>query len=152
MGKTADERHPAIKILPHLGGFMEIEKRFTFEAAHKLCVSSWSDAKNQEVFGKCFFLHGHSYKLFISLAGDRLESGMVVHFTKFKNWVNETIVTRLDHTYLNELPEFAGLPTTVENIALKIGEILGKNWIFPGLRLQKITLFETETSSASLNF
>ena len=42
-----------------------------FNAAHRLHNSSWSDEKNQEVFGKCNNpnFHGHNYELIVSVTG-----------------------------------------------------------------------------------
>ena len=73
---------------------MIIRRRFEFEAAHKL--------PNHP--GKCRELHGHSYKLSVKVerAVDE-SSGMVIDFSDLKAIVKESIVSRLDHVYVNDL-------------------------------------------------
>lgn len=115
-----------------------------------MLVKSWPDEKNRQVYGKCFNLHGHSYKLHLSLSGNPDESGMIIHFSDLKEFINGKIISKFDHAYLNDLEEFHELPTTVENIALVIAEIFKLNWPYPGVTLRKITLFETEKSSCTL--
>ena len=73
---------------------MIVRRRFEFEAAHKL--------PNHP--GKCRELHGHSYKLFVKVerAVDE-SSGMVIDFSDLKAIVKESVVSRLDHVYVNDL-------------------------------------------------
>ena len=125
---------------------IEIEKRFTFEAAHRLVNPAWDEKTNRGVYGKCYNLHGHSYKLYVMVMGPVTESGMVMNFTEIKRVIQQEIVDHLDHTYLNELPIFEGVITTVENIIQVIQKILADSWPYDHIPISRITLWETETS------
>lgn len=71
-------------------------KTFTFDAAHKL--------PNYE--GKCKNLHGHTYKLEVSVMGDiNKETGMVIDFVDLSKIVKENIIEKCDHAYLNDIFE-----------------------------------------------
>ncbi len=72
---------------------IRLTKEFTFEAAHAL----------EGYDGACRELHGHSYRLYVTVKGRPSEceedpkQGMVVDFGVLKRIVNEQIVARLDH-------------------------------------------------------
>ncbi|MBT6068431.1 6-carboxytetrahydropterin synthase QueD [Candidatus Peregrinibacteria bacterium] len=75
---------------------MKVSKEFDFEAAHFL----------PHYHGKCERLHGHSYKLIVTVEGDiEPESGMVIDFVILKKIVKERIIEKLDHYLLNDLME-----------------------------------------------
>ncbi len=85
-----------------------------FEAAHNL--------RNYQ--GKCSRLHGHNWKVEVTVRGDKLdELGMIIDFTALKAEVKQ-IVDRLDHYYLNELTAFQERNPTAEHIAKYIYEEL----------------------------
>jgi len=72
---------------------MRVARSFHFDGAHKL-------ANSHE--GKCANLHGHTWKLTVSLEGEIDSStGMVMDFSILKPIVNN-IVKMLDHRYLND--------------------------------------------------
>ena len=72
---------------------IRITKQFTFEAGHALYGYD----------GKCKNLHGHSYKLFVTVIGSPISDsknvkyGMVLDFGDLKKIVNEEIVDIFDH-------------------------------------------------------
>ena len=72
---------------------IRITKQFDFETAHALFGYD----------GKCRNLHGHSYKLSVTVIGSpildnsNVKFGMVIDFTDLKNIVNEEIVDVFDH-------------------------------------------------------
>ena len=72
---------------------IKITKQFSFEMAHAL--------RNYD--GLCRNIHGHSYKMDITLAGHPLldetspKNGMVMDFGDLKKLVNEEIISLLDH-------------------------------------------------------
>ncbi|PJC54320.1 MAG: 6-carboxytetrahydropterin synthase QueD [Candidatus Levybacteria bacterium CG_4_9_14_0_2_um_filter_35_21] len=106
---------------------MLITKEFRFDAAHQLLNYN----------GPCANLHGHTYKLQVSVAGIVQKSGMVMDFGDLKNIVNEKVISKLDHTFINKII----IQSTAENITLWIW-----NQLEEFLPLQKITLWETPTS------
>ena len=73
---------------------IRLTKEFSFEAAHML----------EDYDGLCREIHGHSYKLFVTVKGkpesdpESPKLGMVMDFGVLKRIVNEQIVNRLDHS------------------------------------------------------
>lgn len=60
---------------------------------------------------KCSRLHGHNWKIEVTLRSETLdENGMVLDFSRIKE-----VVMLLDHTYINDV--LGGLNPTAENIA-----------------------------------
>lgn len=116
---------------------MKIFKEFRFEAAHKL--------PNVPPEHKCARLHGHSFKIKVTVEGVVDEkSGWVMDFSVIKAAVRP-ILKQLDHYYLNEI---TGLENpTSENIA---------RWIWDKLHtslphLYEIEIHETCTSGCVYN-
>ena len=66
---------------------MEITKEFNFEMAHSLGFHK----------GQCSNLHGHSYKMLVTLKSKKLINSMVIDFSDLKKIVNELIVDKYDH-------------------------------------------------------
>lgn len=113
---------------------MIISKIFTFDSAHKLPGYS----------GKCANLHGHTWKLIVSCDGEvDAETGMIIDFNEIKKIVNEKVIDKLDHSYLNDTIE----NPTCENIILWIQEQLKSE---QKLKIKKLTLYETEKSFCEL--
>lgn len=75
---------------------IRLTKEFSFESAHAL------DGYD----GLCREIHGHSYRLFVTVVGEpsQCESdpklGMVMDFGDLKRIVNCEIVDRLDHSFV----------------------------------------------------
>jgi 6-pyruvoyltetrahydropterin/6-carboxytetrahydropterin synthase len=107
---------------------MKVCRRITFNSAHRLFNSAWSDEKNLEVFGKCSNpnYHGHNYVLETWIDGPiDQETGYVIDLKKLKLILNDEISERFDHRNLNlDCPEFAELKPSAENIAVVIWNIL----------------------------
>lgn len=92
-----------------------------FNAAHRLFLPDWSDEKNAAVFGKCSNpnYHGHNYELEVGITGpiDPI-TGFVIDVAELKAIIKAEVEDPFDHKNLNlEVPEFAELIPTVENIA-----------------------------------
>ncbi len=105
---------------------MLVTKEFRFDAAHNLVHYK----------GKCERLHGHSYRLQITVSGSVGKDGLVMDFEDLHRVVKERVLSRLDHSYLNDL-----LPqSSAENIAVWIWEQL------QDLSLHEVKLYETPTS------
>lgn len=122
---------------------IEVRKDFTFDAAHFLPGYA----------GACNDLHGHTYRLEVTLKGkiDPL-SGMVYDFKNLKTLVEERILQHLDHKYLNnvETPGFPQDQPTAENMVVWIGKRLYTyllNQPNP-ITVSKVALWETPTSCA----
>jgi 6-pyruvoyltetrahydropterin/6-carboxytetrahydropterin synthase len=109
--------------------------------------SRFSSAHNLRGYkGKCEELHGHNWHVeAVVRAGDLDDTGMVMDFKELKKLLNET-VAELDHKYLNDVDYFKEYNPTSENIAKYIYENLSKK---AGLDLEEVTVYETDTSSAT---
>ncbi len=138
---------------------IRVTKEFTFEMAHAL----WN------YDGACKNIHGHSYRLFITIIGEPLDNednpkfGMVLDFKDLKKIAQENIVDVLDHSLVvykkaegesldavksmyQKVYSFDFQPTC-ENLVLYIADIL-KEKLPSVVNLHKIKLYETATSYA----
>ena len=110
---------------------MRVKRIFDFEAAHVL--------PNHP--GKCKDLHGHSYRLVVSVDGPLdPKTGMTIDFGDLKKIVIEHALVKLDHTYLND---FIEIPTA-EAISVWVWDRLKPQ--LPGLA--EVELWETRTCAA----
>ena len=108
---------------------MFVSKEFTFDAAHFLT----------KYHGKCERLHGHTYKLRVTVEGPVGEDGMVMDFVELKRLVKEKVIDRYDHQSLNDFFE----NPSAEVVAMKIWEDLKPE--LP-VKLYEVTLWETADS------
>lgn len=129
---------------------ISITKEFTFDAAHRLYRSDLSPEQNQKIFGKCCKIHGHTYRLRITVSGFIDESGMIIHFSHLKDIVHELVIDRYDHTMLNELSEYQITPPTAEVMASHIFTLLQQRLVLQKIALCSVVLYETPTSWATV--
>ena len=140
---------------------MQITKIFTFDSGHRL--------SNYQ--GKCKRLHGHTYRLEITVQGDLDNKGMVMDFGDLKTIFKEHIDGKFDHRImlmkgdkLNEaiakvLPVgdesicWVDYNPTAENIAKDIMKILQENIDnqINNIKTTKVKLYETPTSFAEMS-
>ena len=110
-----------------------------FEAAHNLC--------NYQ--GKCNRLHGHNWKVEVTVQGQKLdEIGMVIDFTVLKAEVKK-IIDRLDHYYLNELAAFQQQNPTAEHIAKYIYDELVDLLVKHDVTLYQVKVWESARSAVA---
>ncbi len=136
----------------------KLTKRFGFSASHRLHTDTLTDQENIAVFGKCAnpFGHGHNYWLEVTVAGAPDErSGMTLPRDEFDGWVHDSVIDRIDHTYLNEdIEEFRSAVPTTENLALVIEKWLRAGWAerYPNREcgLSEIRIEETPRNSLRL--
>ena len=114
-----------------------LTKAVQFEAAH--CLPGHQ--------GKCAHLHGHSYRLEVSLRGPikqapgASDDGMVMDLQDLSAIIRQAVLVRLDHRYLNEVMQER---TTAENLAHWIWDALLEGGL-PDALLYRIRLWETTT-------
>jgi 6-pyruvoyltetrahydropterin/6-carboxytetrahydropterin synthase len=117
-----------------------------FNAAHRLFVPAWDDAKNNEVFGKCNNpnYHGHNYELVVKLVGEPdPQTGYVMNLKLLSDLIKEEVLEKFDHKNLNlDTVYFRNINPTAENIVKVIYDILRKK-IDEQLDLT-VRLYETE--------
>ena len=139
---------------------IRITKQFSFETGHALYGYD----------GKCKNIHGHSYKLSVTVIGTPIDDrnnvkyGMVIDFTDLKKIVKEEIVDLFDHaTVLNETTPHKELADelinrghhvilvdyqpTSENMVVDFANKI-KNRLPSNIDLFSLRLQETETSFA----
>jgi 6-pyruvoyltetrahydropterin/6-carboxytetrahydropterin synthase len=110
-----------------------------FSGAHRL----------RSLHGKCEKLHGHNWKVEVSVAAHRLnKKGIVIDFHLLKKKVEEVLKV-LDHTYLNDLPYFLNREPSSENIAKYVFDQLKGKVKEGSAVLKEVTAWESETACAS---
>ena len=106
----------------------------TFDAAHQLIGYD----------GPCENLHGHTWKAQVFIKGGKLNDlGMVKDFKEIK-LILQSVLSKLDHTNLNEYPYFKKVNPTSENVAKYIHDQTSKK-----ADVTKVTVFESAVTSAS---
>ena len=86
-------------------------------------------------------LHGHNYKVALTVSGPLTEDQVVMDFRELKR-IAEEVIGELDHRNLNELmPE-----PTAERIALTIWNSLERKLKSRGVTLERVTLWENDRS------
>ncbi len=140
---------------------IRLTKEFSFESAHAL----------EGYDGKCREIHGHSYRLFVTVEGtpsqeaDDPKCGMVMDFGELKAIVGREIVERLDHSFVVRRSERMSRLVTVlreegfsniievdyqptcENMLADFAARL-QGALPPHVRLHSLRLHETATSYA----
>ena len=116
---------------------------------HKIKVTTYFSAAHflRNYKGKCENLHGHNWKVEVSISGKELNSlGMVMDFSDLKKIVNKTL-EELDHKNVNDLDYFKKHNPSSENIAEYIFKGLEEK-IDKNCRLSEVRVWETENSCA----
>ena len=139
---------------------IRLTKEFSFESAHAL----------EGYDGLCREIHGHSYRLFVTIKGSPCDDpnnpnyGMVMDFGELKRIVNEQILSRLDHSLvLRDSPRNRPLieqfserfdrivrvdyQPTCENMLADFAARIGAN-LPSHVKLHALRLHETATSYA----
>ncbi len=139
---------------------IRITKQFSFETGHALYGYD----------GKCKNVHGHSYKLSVTVIGNPISDnthvkfGMVIDFSDLKKIVKEEIVDQFDHATVfnkntphvelaNELSNrghhviLVEYQPTSENMVIDFAQKI-KNRLPADIKLHSLKLQETETSFA----
>jgi len=130
-----------------------VSRKAHFNAAHRLYNKDWSDAKNENIFGKCSnpHYHGHNYELIVHVTGEiDPQTGYVIDMKLLKNLIKTEVEDLMDHKNLNEeVADFFELIPTAENIAVVI-----HNKLKPHLKEEwklSITLYETPRNYVSFS-
>lgn len=117
-----------------------------FNAAHKLYNPSWTEEKNNEVFGKCANAnwHGHNYELMVTIKGEvDKETGFLMDAKKLSEILQLYVCDKLDHRNLNMDVDFMhGKLASTENLAMAIwGQI--EPQLPTNVKLHCVKLYET---------
>ena len=118
-----------------------------FSASHKLVNPNISEEKNKEIFDKCHEMHGHNYKLEVTVVGEPVsESGYVMDFKELKDIIKNEIIEKVDHQHLNEVEMFKGLILTAEIMVKVFWNILENKLKRENSRLYSLRLYETDNN------
>jgi len=101
--------------------------------------------------GKCENVHGHNYKVRVTLEGPDLDSiGLLYDFTHLKQ-VIRGLVEAVDHKFLNDLAPFDVVNPSAENLAKYFyDQTVRQVQAMPrGAQITSITVWETDTTSAT---
>lgn len=117
----------------------EVSVEYSFAAGHAL----------RGYKGKCENVHGHNYKVRVSVEGEKLNSiGLLMDFAELRA-VLKGLVERFDHHFMNDLEPFKEINPSAENLACYLGTELQKKVQEQGLNVSAVTVWETDTTSAS---
>lgn len=98
--------------------------------------------------GECERLHGHNWKVEVTLRSKELDNlGMVIDFKIVKEMIGK-ILSRFDHSYLNELEEFSHENPTTENVSKIVYENLIKV-LPPEISIAKVKTWESGSCAAA---
>ena len=125
-----------------------------FSAAHRLARPDLSFEKNCEIYGKCARPngHGHNYHLEVTIKGEiDPRTGMTADLVEFQKAIDDYVVEPFDHTFLNkDIPYFAEVVPTAENIAVHIRDLLRDPIRNIGAQLHKVKLIESPNNSCEV--
>jgi 6-pyruvoyltetrahydropterin/6-carboxytetrahydropterin synthase len=110
---------------------------------------SFSAAHALKIGGKCEDLHGHNFKVDVTVEGRKLSpEGLLIDFRDLKKWTDE-VLDELDHKYLNDLAHFSGDCATSERVARFIFESLASRMKGNALRIAEVTVWESDNARVS---
>ena len=117
----------------------EVSAEGTFSAAHAL----------RGYKGKCENVHGHNYRVRVTLAGEQLDAnGLLVDFVEVKRAMRE-VIEKLDHKLLNDVPPFDTVNPSAENMARYFYEEVSRELAFAPARVTEVKLWETDTATVT---
>jgi len=115
-----------------------IEVTDTFSSAHQL----------RGYQGKCEHLHGHNWKVTITLSAKKLDAaGLAIDFNEAKK-ILSGILQKLDHTFLNGHPYFQKLNPSSENIARYIYNSARSLIPKQKVKVKSVAVWESEKTKA----
>jgi 6-pyruvoyltetrahydropterin/6-carboxytetrahydropterin synthase len=123
-------------------------EKFEFAAMHRLWNDSFSDERNQQVFGKCANPAGHGHNYIVEVTVMMPESDARLRIGDFEKTVEEEFIRLVDHKNLNvDVAELSKINPTVENIAALAWEkLVGR---FGEAVLHCVTVWETDKTYCS---
>ena len=126
--------------------YFTLSREEVFSAAHSLGLEGSGD------FGPCSALHGHDYRLKVTVTGPfDEEKGILLKAVLLKQIMKEAIIDKVDHRNLNcDVPFLKGKITSMENLAWAFAVELEKPLAEKGVKLFSIELAETEHNSVKL--
>ncbi|GAA97147.1 uncharacterized protein L969DRAFT_84434 [Mixia osmundae IAM 14324] len=109
---------------------VELSRIVQFSAAHRLYEPAWSKEQNLRHFGDCSRLHGHNYKLKVTVRGCIQADGMVINLRELKEILHEEITLVYDHKNIDEdveqfrVRDSVKLQSSAEWLAVQMYDVL----------------------------
>ncbi|MFH1941351.1 MAG: 6-carboxytetrahydropterin synthase QueD [bacterium] len=98
--------------------------------------------------GPCRALHGHTWKVRVQVTTNRInEIGISFDFKELKT-LTESVICRLDHKHINEIPPFDKENPTAENLSRFIFQELKKK-LPDHARMSHVTIWESDNYAVS---
>ncbi len=117
----------------------EVSVEYSFAAGHAL----------RGYKGKCENVHGHNYKVRVSVEGEKLNPiGLLIDFTDLKAAL-KGLVEQFDHHFLNDIEPFKETNPSAENLACYLATELQKKIKDKSVNVSNVTVWETDTTTAS---
>lgn len=130
---------------------MTMTRRYRFSASHRLHSPVLSEAENESLYGKCNnpFGHGHDYVLEVTVAGEVDErTGLLCPLAALDRLVEAKVLNSFSHRNVNrDVPQFAQLVPTTENIASVALDLLRADWgtyLGSRVKLHRVHIQETD--------
>lgn len=136
------------EVWPEKNVFLGMQMRFS--AAHRLHIPTFSDEKNQELFGKCDNPrgHGHLYLAEATIGGNYDErTGTLYDFMAFQNAIKESLVPWQDRHLDLETEDFKNISSTGENIVRALWPKIDNR---VNQQLARLRLWETKNNRFTL--
>lgn len=109
------------------------------------CFSSAHYLREYE--GACERLHGHTWRVEVAIAGDKVNKiGLLWDFKEMKVKLKE-VTDRWDHVCLNDLPDFKEVNPSTENMARVLYQEFKKD-LPAGVEMRYTRVWESEMASA----
>lgn len=99
--------------------------------------------------GECENLHGHNWKVEVSVTAKQLDkAGLGIDFKTLKA-ETKTLLKTLDHKYLNELEPFKEVSPSSENIACFLYHQLSSKLNNDNISVESVTVWESDVACAT---
>ena len=136
-----------------------ITKIITMDCGHRL----------SDYVGKCRRIHGHTYRLEVTVGGKVNEQGMIVDFSQLKEILVQKVENKFDHKLILKIDDILNqaiskaIPKdedwicwvdynpTAENMVFDIFEVLKTELKGKNLGLKKVVIWETPSSFAEVS-
>jgi 6-pyruvoyltetrahydropterin/6-carboxytetrahydropterin synthase len=99
--------------------------------------------------GRCEALHGHRFRVVARVSAAGVDDiGLAYDFTELKSHLRD-ILSRFDHTCLNDIPPFDEINPSSENIAATVYWELGPRLPAGRVRLTEVEVWESPESAVT---
>ncbi|XP_054155751.1 6-pyruvoyl tetrahydrobiopterin synthase-like [Oppia nitens] len=119
----------------------------SFDSAHRLHSRQLDDKTNRDTFGKCNTIHGHNYRVELTVKGTADPvTGILCNNYVLKQIMSDTILKPFDHKFIDEDVSYfkdENHSSTVENIVFFIWKAVSERLPI-NVRLHQIKLYSTE--------